>query len=361
MSGRHDRVRPEIRALSAYHVPAVGDVLKLDAMENPYPWPDASLRARWLDTLAGIAANRYPDPRASEVGTRLRAHLGLPDDQRLLLGNGSDELIQLVTLAVARPGATVLVPEPTFVMYRMIATFCGLECIGVPLRDDFGLDLPALEAAIAEHDPAVVWLAWPNNPTGTLWPRADVERVLHAAGGLVVVDEAYQPFACDSFIGELGRRDNLLVLRTLSKLGLAGLRLGALAGPPAWLDEIDKLRLPYNVNVLTQVSVAFALEHFERLEEQAATIRAERERLRESLARLPAVTVYPSAANFILVRVPEGRARPIFDGLLAAGILIKCLDGSHPALVDCLRITVGTPEQNERLLEAFEGQIRSAA
>lgn len=361
MSGAGDRIRPEVRALSAYHVPEAGAVRKLDAMESPYPWPDEALRAAWLETLAGVAVNRYPDAQARAVAGRLRAHLGLADGQRLLLGNGSDELIQLITLALARPGATVLVPEPTFVMYRMIATFCGVECIGVPLADDFALDVAALEAAIDAHDPVVVWLAWPNNPSGNLWPRAGVQRVLRRARGLVVVDEAYQPFAEDTFIGELGHWDNLVVLRTLSKLGLAGLRLGALAGPPAWLDEIDKLRLPYNVNALTQASAAFALDHFERLEAHAATIRAERERLRESLAQLAGVTVYPSAANFLLLRLPPGRARAVFDGLLADGVLVKLLDGSHPQLADCLRVTVGTPEDNAAFEVALARQLANAA
>lgn len=361
MSDAHGRIRPELRALSAYHVPEAGAAVKLDAMESPYPWPDADLRPAWLEALASVAVNRYPDPRARDVAARLRAHLGLGDGQRLLLGNGSDELIQLVTLALARPGAKVLAPEPTFVMYRMIATFCGLECVGVPLADDFGLDADALEAAIDAHDPAVVWLAWPNNPSGNLWARADVHRVLRRARGLVVVDEAYQPFAGDSFVDELGRWDNLAVLRTMSKLGLAGLRLGALAGPPPWLDEIDKLRLPYNVNALTQASVAFALEHFDRLEARAASIRAERERLRGSLARLPGVTVFPSAANFLLLRLPAGRARAVFDGLLAEGVLVKLLDGTHPGLADCLRVTVGTPEENAALESALARQLDAAA
>jgi histidinol-phosphate aminotransferase len=361
MTGPADRLRPEIRALSAYAVPETGDVLKLDAMENPYPWPEPDLRAAWLETLAGVSANRYPDPRARGVAERLRAHLGLDGGQRLLLGNGSDELIQLVTLALARPGAKVLAPEPTFVMYRMIAAFCGLEFVGVDLGEDFELDAEAMEAAIDAHDPAVVWLAWPNNPTGNLWSREAIHRVLRRARGLVVVDEAYQPFAGDSFIDELGCWDNLLVLRTLSKLGLAGLRLGALAGPAAWLDEIDKLRLPYNVNVLTQASAAFALDHFDRLEAQAAVIRSERERLAHELGRLEGVHVFPSAANFLLVRVPPGRARPMFDGLLSSGVLVKCLDGSHPRLADCLRLTVGTAEENTQLLDAFARQLRDIA
>jgi len=355
-----DRIRPEIRALSAYHVPETAEVIKLDAMENPWAWPGAALRDAWLDTVGELSVNRYPDPRAPAVTARLRAHLGLPDEQRLVLGNGSDELIQLVTLALAKPGAKVLVPEPTFVMYRMIATFCGLECVGVPLREDFGLDPEAMEAAIEMHDPALVWLAWPNNPTGTLWPRADVHRILEKCRGLVVIDEAYQPFAGDSFIDELGRWEHLVVLRTLSKLGLAGLRLGALAGPPDWLDEIDKLRLPYNINVLTQASVAFALDHFDELAAQAATIRAERERMTARLGELPDVVAYPSAANFLLVRMPIGRARPVFEQLRAEGILVKCLDGSHPQLADCLRLTVGTPDENDQLLGALRAQLAAA-
>lgn len=346
--------------MSAYAVPEVGGVVKLDAMENPYPWPDENLRAQWLETLGRVSANRYPDPRAPELSERMRWHMGLADDQRLLLGNGSDELIHLITLALARPGAAVLAPEPTFVMYRMIATFCGLEFVGVPLGDDFALDLEAMEAAIDAHDPAVVFLAWPNNPTGNLWPRADVERIVERARGLVVIDEAYQPFAGDSFVGDLGRWSNVVVLRTLSKLGLAGLRLGALAGPAAWLDEIDKLRLPYNINVLTQASATFALDHFDALDAQAAELRAERERMAAALTGLPGVTVHPSAANFLLLSLPAGRARPVFEGLLADGVLIKCLDGSHPRLADCLRVTIGTPIENARLESALARQLGAA-
>lgn len=361
MSRPADWIRPEIQALGAYHVPDVGEVVKLDAMENPYTWPDEDIRAEWGACLAEVGVNRYPDPRAAAVVARLREHTALPPDQALLLGNGSDELIQLVTLALARPGAKVLAPEPTFVMYRMIATFCGLEFVGVPLAADFGLDMDAMEAAIDEHDPALIWLAWPNNPTGNAWPRADVHRIGDVARGLVVVDEAYHPFAQDSFIGELGRRDNLIVLRTLSKLGLAGLRLGFLAGPSDWLGEIDKLRLPYNVNALTQAGAVFALDRFARLERQAAVIRRERDALAATLAALPGVTVYPSAANFILLRAPDGTARPLFEALLGEGILIKCLDGAHPALAECLRVTVGTPAENALFAEALKRRLSEVA
>lgn len=348
-----ERIRPEVQALRAYAVPEGGEAVKLDAMENPYPWPDEALRAAWLEHLAAVRLNRYPDPRAPALAERLRRHLGLAPEQALVLGNGSDELIQLITLALARPGASVVAPEPTFVMYRLIATFCGLDYHGVPLGEDFELDVDAFTAAIAAHDPAVIFLAWPNNPTGTLWPRRDVERIIEAAPGLVVIDEAYQPFAGDSFVGDLGRWPHVAVLRTLSKLGLAGLRLGLLAGPPAWLEPIDKLRLPYNVNTLTQVSADFALAHFDRLADQAAQIRAERERLATRLAECAGVEVFPSAANFLLVRLNRGSARAAFDHLLAHGIRVKCLDGSDDRLAGCLRLTVGTPRENDALAGAL--------
>lgn len=349
-----NRVRPEVQALTAYSVPAADSDCKLDAMENPFPWPSAELRQAWLERLSSVAANRYPDPRAPQLRARLRSHLALSAEHALLLGNGSDELIQLIALALARPGATVMAPEPTFVMYHLLATACGMTYHGVPLTEDFALDTAAFRQAMAEHDPAVVFLAWPNNPTGTLWPRRDIEAIIDAAPGLVVIDEAYQPFAGDSFLGDLGRWPHVVVLRTLSKLGLAGLRLGALAGPPDWLDEIDKLRLPYNVNVLTQASADFALAHFDVLAGQAAAICAERDRLAAWLAAWAQLEVFASAANFVLVRWRWGSARAAFDHLLDRGIRVKCLDGSHPQLAQCLRITIGTEDENNALMAALE-------
>ena len=349
-------VRPEIRALSAYHVPEAAGLIKLDAMENPFPWPE-ELRAAWLERLRDVPLNRYPDPAGRELVARLREAMAIPADQAVLLGNGSDELIQIIALAVAGEGRSVLAPAPSFVMYEMIARFAGLDFVGVPLRADFSLDLPAMRAAIARHRPAVIFLAYPNNPTGNHWARADVEAVLDAAPGLVVVDEAYEPFADDSFMADLGRWPHLLVMRTLSKFGLAGLRLGYLCGPADWLAEFDKLRLPYNINVLTQVTAAFALEHKAVFDAQAEAIRAERARLAAALAALPGITVHPSAANFLLLRVPAGRANALHAGLRAAGVLVKNLSGAGGLLADCLRVTVGTPAENDALLAAFEALL----
>ncbi|BAU47241.1 histidinol-phosphate aminotransferase [Sulfurifustis variabilis] len=349
-------VRPEIRSLSAYHVPDASGLVKLDAMENPYAWP-AELKAGWLDALGRVPVNRYPDPGARALKEQLRSALGVPEGAGLLLGNGSDELIQILLLALARPGACALAPEPTFVMYRMIATLVGMPFVGVPLREDFALDRAAMRKAIAAHRPAVVFLAYPNNPTGNLFDRADVEAVLAESPGLVVVDEAYHAFAGDSLMAGLGSSDRLLVMRTLSKQGLAGLRLGVLAGPGAWLEELDKVRLPYNINSLTQASAAFAVAHAAAFEAQCARIRADRERLYGELTKLAGVRAWPSRANFILFRVESRPADEVFARLRRAGVLVKNLNAAGGPLAGCLRVTVGTPEENDAFIAALKDAL----
>ena len=345
-----DLIRPELLALSAYHVPDSSGFIKLDAMENPYRLPP-ELRAQLAEKLEAAFINRYPDPTATLLRERLIETMGIPAGFDVLLGNGSDELIQILAMAVARPGAVILGVEPSFVMYRMIAGFCGMKYVGVPLREDFTLDLRATLAAIKEHQPALVFLSYPNNPTGNRFEIDAVGDILQAAPGLVVVDEAYHAFADDSFMPRLPQFPNLLVMRTLSKLGLAGLRLGFMAGRPEWLNEFDKVRLPYNINVLTQTAATFALDHLDILDGQAAALRAERARLSAGLAALSGVTVYPSEANFVLARVPD--ARKTHAALKAGGILIKTLHGAHPLLSQCLRFTVGTPEENDAVLAAM--------
>lgn len=349
-------VRPEIRALTAYHVPDASGLIKLDAMENPYTWPPALVES-WLDVLRGVKLNRYPDPGAARLKESLRATFQLPAESAVLLGNGSDELIQMILMAVAGPGRAVVAPDPTFSMYRIISASAGMNYVGVPLKEDFSLDVAATRAAIAAHRPAVVFLAYPSNPTGNLFAAEDICALIEAAPGLVVVDEAYSAFCDVGFTDYLARYQHMLILRTVSKLGLAGLRLGFLVGAPSWLQEIDKLRLPYNINVLTQASAAFALDHYDTLLEQAQRIRADRDELYRALQALPGVTVFPSQANFILFRVAAGRAGELFQGLKKVGVLIKSLHGSHPALHDCLRVTVGTPEENRAFLNALRSVL----
>lgn len=343
-------VRPELRALSAYAVANAEGMIKLDAMENPYALP-AGIRARLSEALARIPVNRYPDGAADAAKGALRRVFSIPLDQGLLLGNGSDELIQIITSALARPGAAMLSPEPSFVMYRMNALYTGMRFIGVPLGGDFRLDRAAMLAAIERERPALIYIAYPNNPTGNLFAASDVEAVLRAAPGLVVVDEAYYAFADASFLPRVAEFANLLVLRTVSKVGMAGIRLGYAVAAPEWIAELNKVRQPYNVNALTQAAVEVLLTDTGWIAEQAAAIRTGRARLEAELKRLPGTTVFPTQTNFVLVRVTD--ANEMFEGLKARRILVKNLHGWHPLLANCLRITVGTTDENDLLLAAL--------
>ncbi len=348
-------VRDEIRALAAYAVAPSSGLVKLDAMENPYRLPPA-VAERLGRRLAEVAVNRYPDPAAAGLKAALRRAMGIPDGLPMVLGNGSDEVLQVITVALARPGATVLALEPSFVMYRMSAVVAGMRYVGVPLAADFTPDLPATLAAIRRERPALVWIAYPNNPTGNLFPREAVLAILEAAPGLVVIDEAYHPFAGGaSFLPEVGRHPNLVLMRTVSKLGLAGLRLGLAVGPADWMAEFEKVRLPYNVNVLTAAAAELVLGEPGILEEQARAIVRDRGLLEAGLDALAGARRFPSSANFVLVRVADSPRA--FEGLKARGILVKNLHGSHPLLANCLRLTVGTPDENSMLLSALAGTI----
>lgn len=341
-------VNPAIRELDAYQVPPARDVVKLDAMENPWPMPEA-LRAQWLEALRGSGLNRYPDAAAEPLKAALREAFRIPGQAGVILGNGSDEIIQIIATAVDGP---VLAPAPSFVMYGMIARFLGRRFVEVPLDSAFELDADAMVAAARRHRPAVVFIAYPNNPTGNLFDEPALRAVIEAAPGLVVIDEAYHAFAGRSWLPAVEDHPKLLVMRTLSKLGLAGLRFGFAAAHPAWIDELDKIRLPYNVGTLTQTSVAFALEHLEAFEAQAAAIRAERRRVLQALSDA-GYACFPSEANFILFRCRTHTADAVFESLLEQGVLIKNLSASHPALSGCLRVTIGTPQENDRFLAAL--------
>lgn len=349
-----DLVREEVLALAAYPVADAAGMVKLDAMENPYALPP-ELRREIAELVSGAAVNRYPDPQAPALKARLRQTMAIPEAYEILLGNGSDEIIHMMIQALARPGAVVLAPEPTFVMYRAYALVNRMPYVGVPLAADFSLDCERMLAAIAEHQPALTFIAYPNNPSGNLYAEADVLRILEAAPGLVVLDEAYHAFAQKSFLPRLAQYPNLIVMRTLSKSGMAGLRLGYAAGNPAWMREFDKVRPPYNVNLLTQLVAERLLAHIGVLEQQAATICGERARLQAELARMPGVTVFASDANFLLARLPD--AGEAFAGMKQRGVLVKLLHGSHPLLAQCLRITVGTAEENKLCLAALRAAL----
>jgi histidinol-phosphate aminotransferase len=349
--GPADLVRDDVRAINAYHVPPAQGTVKLDAMENPYRLP-AALAEEMGRRLAAVAVNRYPDPTNAALKRRLRAAMAIPDSLEIVLGNGSDEILQFVTVALARPGSCVVSVEPSFAVYKLAAAAAGMRYVGVPLNDDFTLDEARLLDAITREKPALIWIAYPNNPTGNLFPRDAILRIVGAAPGLVAIDEAYYAFSGGaSLLDEVGKHPNLLLVRTVSKLGLAGLRVGLAIAPAEWARELEKLRMPYNVNVLSAAAADLLLEHGDVLEGQTRAIVAERERLEKALDAMPRARRFPSAANFVLVRVPD--APKAFEALRERGILVRTFHGTHPLLSHCLRLTVGTPDENTRMLDAL--------
>ena len=329
-------------------------MVKVDTMENPFRLPE-ELRHALGRRLAEVALNRYPAERGDVLRAALAAHAGMPPGCDIMLGNGSDELISLLSLACDVPGSTVLAPLPGFVMYEMSAKLQGLKFVGVPTTADFQLDLPAMLAAVHAHRPALVYLAYPNNPTANLWDDAAIDAIIEAAPGLVVMDEAYQPFAARDSMARLKRHEHVLLMRTMSKFGLAGVRIGYLMARRELVAEVDKLRPPFNISVLNCEAALFALEHADEYARQAQVIRAERDKLQVHLREMSGVKPFPSQANMILVRVPD--AQRVFEGMKARGVLVKNISGLHPLLANCLRITVGTPDENVQTLNALKASL----
>ena len=350
-------VRQDIQSMHAYAIQDSTGLVKLDAMENPFRLSEA-LQHELGERLGRVAINRYPVGCVADVIAALSAYVKLPAGCKLMLGNGSDELISLLALACDIPGATLLAPLPGFVMYEMSAKLQGLKFVGVPLSAEFELDQAAMLAAIAEHRPSITYIAHPNNPTANLFNAGTIERIVAAVGeqsGLVVFDEAYQPFSSSTWMDRVAQHEHVLVMRTLSKFGLAGVRLGYMVGAATLIDEIDKVRPPYNISALNAEATLFALEHADEFARQAATLRTERARLQAALQAMPSVKAFPSEANMILVRVPDSKR--CFEAMKARGVLVKNIAGLHPLLANCLRLTVGTPEENTLMIDALKASL----
>ena len=357
MANINDRIRQDIQSMHAYAVQDSAGMVKLDAMENPHRLP-AALQAHLGQRLGALALNRYPGNRVNDLRAALASYAQMPEGFDIMLGNGSDELISLLALVCDVKNASILSPLPGFVMYAMSAQLQGLQFIGVPLTADFELDETAMLAAVAEHKPAITYLAYPNNPTANLWDDGAIENIINAVseqGGLVVMDEAYQPFASKSYINRITRHSHVLLMRTLSKFGLAGVRLGYMMGPTALIAEIEKVRPPYNISVLNCECALFALENKDVFAEQAVDLIAQRATLLEALGKMPGVTYWRSDANMILVRVAD--STKTFEGIKAQGVLVKNVSKMHPLLANCLRLTVGTADENRLMLSALEKSL----
>ena len=349
-------IRQDVQSMHAYAIQDSAGMVKLDAMENPHRLPMA-LQAKLGQRLGALALNRYPDGRVNDLRRALADYAQMPEGFDIMLGNGSDELISLLAMACDVEGGSILAPLPGFVMYAMSAQLQGLKFIGVPLTADFELDEAAMLAAIKEHRPSIIYLAYPNNPTANLWDDAVIEKIIEAAPGLVVMDEAYQPFSSKSYIDRIARHGHVLLMRTLSKFGLAGVRLGYMMGPKALIAEVDKVRPPYNISVLNYECALFALEHQEEFAAQAGELVAQRAMLMDALAGMAAkgVKAWKSDANMILVRVPD--AAKTFEGMKSHKVLVKNVSKMHPLLANCLRLTVGTADENAQMLAALEKSL----
>lgn len=348
-------IKPIVRKMQPYHVADASGMLKLDAMENPFVW-NAELNQQWLDYVRQAQINRYPDPSANQLSAELARVMNIPADLQIMLGNGSDEIIQILAMAMALPNASIFAVEPSFVMYKVVADTVGMAYHSINLQADFSLPVDAILAEIKRVQPSLLFFAVPNNPTGNNFSKEDLTLIINAAEGLVVIDEAYMAFTDSNLLAFASNYDNVVIMRTLSKVGLAGLRLGMLIGKSTWVSEFNKIRLPYNINVLTQMTAFFALQHYDVLLQQTAEIKYQRTLLSANLKACAGVTVFESEANFILVRT-QHNAREIFEKLKSQGVLIKCLSGGHPLLDNCLRITVSTAEENQQFLAAFKNAL----
>ena len=364
-----DLVTRGIRGLTAYHVPRPEGVrAKLDANELPDPLPPAAARAL-ADELAQVPLHRYPYADPGELRALIAAELGVAPGS-LVFGNGSDELIALLcaTFAEPRPGrtrASILYPDPTFVVYRLAALGHGLDPIEVPLDDEMQLDFDLVEDAMEGARPNVAFFALPNNPTGTLW---DPERVARLAvrfpDTIIVSDEAYIAYGGRTLLPRLAELPNLVVMRTLSKIGMASLRVGFLTAAPAIVSQLEKIRMPYNLGALNQRAAVWLLRHQRAwLDERCQALLAERARLATALAALPEVKVFPSEANLLLCRIGragDGRATRVTRALAERGILIRNFDRPGP-LAGCVRITPGTPAENDLLLSELPAVLAATA
>ncbi len=360
-------IRRDVQSMHAYAIQDSAGMVKLDAMENGYTLPPA-LQAQLGERLGRLAINRYPGKEVDTLKSALRSYAQVPAGHGLMLGNGSDELISLLAMACDTPaqvgttqlsGGKILAPLPSFVMYAMSAQLQGLQFIGVPLTADFELDEAAMLAAINTHKPAITYLAYPNNPSANLWDEGVIKRIIAACaqyGGMVVMDEAYQPFSSKSWVTHIHAAPeanaNVLLMRTLSKFGLAGVRLGYMMGPGALINEVDKLRPPYNISVLNCECALFALENKDVFAQQAQEIIAQRAMLLEAIAKMPGAQPVKSDANMFLLRVADGTKT--FEGLKQRGVLVKNVSSMHPLLANTLRVSVGTPAENQLLLKALQ-------
>ncbi len=345
-------INKKILEQSGYLAPLEKGEVKLDANENPFPLQEP-LKKKLLKEMGEVIFNRYPEAGAPMLREKFARYFGVKKDM-VLLGNGSDELIQLLCLTLKGKINGVMVPAPTFSMYKIISINTGNKIMEIPLDKDFDLDIDAMRRKFKPAFPALIFLSYPNSPTGNLFSRGKIETLIKKTPGFVVIDEAYADFSGQSLLPLLKKYENLIFLKTLSKAGLASMRLGFLIGNKEIVAQLDKVRLPYNINRLSQVAADFFLKNRQEFRAQSAQIIKNREALYRNMKKISGIMPYPSRANFIYFSCAFDSDR-IYEKLALAGILVKNLN-SGPAQ-NCMRVTVGTRKENEAFLNNLEKAI----
>ena len=346
-------VRDKIKDLKAYQVENLDECTKLHANENPYP-PSPELLNKIFQRLDELELNRYPDPDCRNLKKTIANRTGALTEQ-IIIGNGSDELIQYLMQVLCDAEETIAFPDPTFAMYGITAQCLGLNPVSFPLNDNWDFEASPALKIIAEHKARIVFISYPNNPTGNCFSEQEIQQVIEQFEGIVVLDEAYHDFSGKTFLKQMEKHNNLVILRSLSKIGLAGLRVGYGIFPVMLAEQVNKSRLPYNSNSISQWVANELLNHFTPVQNQIHSILEERDRLMDELSKLPAITAYPSDSNFILFQASRDGEK-VFNNLKANGTLLRNL-GSHPRLKNCLRVTIGTKQENDQFLS----QLRKAA
>ena len=345
-------VRDKIKDLKAYQVENLDECTKLHANENPYP-PSPELLNKIFQRLDELELNRYPDPDCRNLKKTIANRTGALPEQ-LIIGNGSDELIQYLMQVLCNEGETIAFPDPTFAMYGITAQCLGLSPVSFPLNDNWDFEASSALKTLAEHKARIVFISYPNNPTGNCFSEQEIQQVIEQFEGIVVLDEAYHDFSGKTFLKQMEKHNNLVILRSLSKIGLAGLRVGYGIFPVMLAEQVNKSRLPYNSNSISQWVANELLNDFTPVQNQIHSILEERDRLMDELSKLPAITAYPSDSNFILFQASRDGEK-VFNNLKANGTLLRNL-GSHPRLKNFLRVTIGTKQENDQFLS----QLRKA-
>lgn len=342
------RVCSNIKILSSYSVPQVKCDIKLDGNESPYDLYPV-LKKHILKELEVLELNRYPDPEFTRVRSRLSKLFSHPEEG-ILLGNGSDEIIQMLITVFTGKTGKILIPTPTFSMYKLTSIALNKKVIECELDDDFDINLDDILKFINEDDPDLIFFATPNNPTGNSFSKDKIMKVLENTQAIVVIDEAYFDYSDISYLDCLSKYKNLIILRTMSKIGLASLRLGILIADPELVQQINKARLPYNINTFSQSVMMIALDNIDLINQKVEIIKVERKKLEMDLSKFKSLKVFPSDANFFFIRAED--ADLLFNELVKRNILIR--NFNRPGrLSNCVRITVGTPGENKKLIEAL--------